>query len=209
MPMRRWPKRTTTSGLALFDAGQIAEAIKELEQVVRSGAGRPEAYLALGTAYIEAARLDEADRRCHAGHETRSGARRPADSARARIPVEGTARQGRDRKSIEHGRSPIPPLPAPLPSTSSSSSTCIRTGPDQDEARPVAAAAEAFKKVLAMDPNHGPTNNHLAEAYLQQGLFKLASEHAARAAKAGSPLPETERQLIGAGLAGKKPGARE
>lgn len=70
------------------------------------------------------------------------------------------------------------------------------------------AATEAFKKVLAMDPDHGPTNNRIAEAYLQQGLFKLASEHAARAAKAGFPLPESEQQLIRAGLAGKKPGAR-
>src|SRR5439155_920424 len=49
------------------------------------------------------------------------------------------------------------------------------------------AAADAFKKVLAMDPNHGPTNNYIAEVYLQQGLFKLASEHAARAANDGFP----------------------
>jgi len=68
------------------------------------------------------------------------------------------------------------------------------------------AAADAFKKVLAMDPNHGPTNNYIAEVYLQQGLFKLASEHAARAAKAGFPLTESERKLIEAGLAPKKPG---
>ena len=72
-----------------------------------------------------------------------------------------------------------------------------------------AAAAEVFKKLLAMDPNHGPTNNRLAEAYLQQGLFKLASEHAARASKAGYPLPESEQQLIRAGLSGKKPGVPE
>jgi hypothetical protein len=60
-----------------------------------------------------------------------------------------------------------------------------------------------------MDPSHGPSNRYLAEVYLQQGQFKLASEHAARAAKAGSPLPDGEQKQIQAGLAPKKPGVRE
>ena len=47
-------------GLALLDAGQRDEAIKELEQVVRAGAPVADAYLSLGSAYNDAGRTAEA-----------------------------------------------------------------------------------------------------------------------------------------------------
>jgi len=195
-------------GLALFDAGQITEAVKELEQVVKSGAGRPEAYLALGTAYIEATRLDEAVAALTQGTKL--------DPARADLRIQ-LARAYRlkgqlDKAEIEINRA------RPKPNTALAASLTEHQQLEFDlyseqgmikmKRGQYVAATEAFKKVLAMDPNHGPTNNHVAEAYLQQGLFKLASEHAGRAAKAGFPLPDSEQQLIRAGLAGKKPGAR-
>ena len=52
------------------------------------------------------------------------------------------------------------------------------------------AAAVALRKALEMDPNHGPVNRALAEVYLRQGQYARAAEHAARAEKAGTPLPE-------------------
>ena len=73
----------------------------------------------------------------------------------------------------------------------------------------LAAAADALKKALAADPAHGLANNAIAQIYLRQGQFKLASEHAARAAKAGAPLSETDRKSIDAGLAAKKSGVQE
>jgi tetratricopeptide (TPR) repeat protein len=193
-------------GLALFDAGQATEAVKELEQVVQSGASRPEAYLALGTAYIEAGRLDDAVAALTQGTKL--------DPARANLRIQ-LARAYRlkgqlDKAEVEIARA------RPKPNATLTGSYTEHQQLEFDlyseqglikaKRGQYAAAAEALKKVLAMDPNHGPTNGRLAEVYLQQGLFKLASEHAARAAKAGYPLPESEQQLIRAGLAGKKPG---
>src|SRR6266571_1526809 len=46
--------------LALLDLGQRDEAIKELEQVVRSGPPAIDPYLALGNAYVEGGRATDA-----------------------------------------------------------------------------------------------------------------------------------------------------
>ena len=194
-------------GLALFDAGQTTEAVKELEQVVQAGAGRPEAYLALGTAYIEATRLDDAVAALTQGTKL--------DPARADLRIQ-LARAYRLKGQLDKAEVDIARArPKPNATLAGSYTEHQRLefdlyseqGMIKAKRGQYVAAAEAFKKVLAMDPNHGPTNNRLAEVYLQQGLFKLASEYAARAAKAGSPLTETEQQLIRAGLAGKTPGA--
>ncbi len=196
-------------GLALFDAGQTPESIKELELVAQSGAARPEAYLALGTAYIEAARLDDA-----VAALTRGTKVEPAGAA-LRIQLARAYRlKGQlDKAELELTRA------RPKPNSTLAGSYTEHQQLEFDlyteqglikmKRGQYVAATDAFKKVLAMDPNHGPTNNRLAEAYLQQGLFKLASEHAARASKAGFPLPESEQELIRAGLTGKKPGVRE
>ena len=45
-------------GLALYDLGQRDEAINELERVVQSGPKVVDAYLSLGTVYLEAGRFD-------------------------------------------------------------------------------------------------------------------------------------------------------
>ena len=58
------------------------------------------------------------------------------------------------------------------------------------------AAAAALRKALEMDPNHGPVNRALAEVYLRQGQYARAAEHAARAEKAGTPLPEDRRRRL-------------
>lgn len=195
-------------GLALFDAGQTTEAVKELEQVVKSGAGRPEAYLALGTAYIEAARVDEAISTLLQG--TKLDPVRPG--LRIQLARAYRLKGQLDKAELEITRARPKPNAALAGSLTEHQQLEFDLYSEQGMIKmkrgQYVAATEAFKKVLAMDPNHGPTNNRIAEAYLQQGFFKLASEHAARAAKVGYPLPESEQQLIRAGLAGKKPGAR-
>lgn len=196
-------------GLALSDAGQASDAINELEQVVKSGAGRPEPYVALGTAYIEAKRLDEALTVLTQGTKI--------DPSRADLHIQ-LARAYRLKGQIDKAEMEVNRArPGPNATFGASYNEHLQLESDLYTEQGVikmkrgqyAAAAEAFKKVLAIDPDDGPANNRLAEAYLQQGLFKLASEHAARAAKAGYPLPESEQQSIRAGLAGKKPGVRE
>jgi tetratricopeptide (TPR) repeat protein len=73
----------------------------------------------------------------------------------------------------------------------------------------LATAVGAFKKVLEMDPNHGPANRYLAEVYLLRGLYAQSLEHAVRAEKLGFPLPEDKRKLLQEGLRRKKTGGRE
>ena len=196
-------------GLALFNAGELPDAVKELEQVVQSGTGRPEAFLALGMVYTESTRLDDAVMALTQGTKL--------DPARADLRIQ-LARAYRlkgqlDKAELElnRARPKSNSLLAPSYTEHEQLEFDLYTelGLVKMKRGQYGAAAEAFKKVLAMDPDHGPTNNRLAEVYLQQGLFKLASEHAARASKAGYPLPESEQQLIRAGLAGKKPGVRE
>jgi len=65
-------------------------------------------------------------------------------------------------------------------------------------------AADAFKKVLDRDPDHGPANRFIAEVYLLQGLYTLSFAHATRAEKLGFPLPEDKRKLLQEKLHGKE-----
>lgn len=196
-------------GLALFDLGQTADAIKELEQVVRSNPGRPEATLALGTAYNQADRFDDAIKVLTEGTRT--------DPSRADLRIQ-LARAYRSKGLLDKAEAELNRA-QPTPHAALAGSYVehqqleldlyVERGLVKMKRGQLAAAADAFKKVLGMDPTHGPTNRYLAEVYLQQGQFKLASDSAARAAKAGSPLPESEQKEIQAGLATKKPGVRE
>jgi len=197
-------------GLALFDLGQSGDAIKELEQVISANAGRPEAYLALGTVYNQAERFDDAIKVLSQGTKL--------DPSRADLRIQ-LARAYRSKGLLDRAEAELTRA-QPKPNTTLAASYVEHQQIEFDlsleqglvkmkRGQPVAAAA-AFKKALAMDPNHGPTNNYLAQIYLHQGQFKLAAEHAGRAAKAGSPLSEADRKLIDAGLAApKKPGVRE
>jgi len=193
-------------GLALFDLGQTTDAIKELEQVIRSDPGRPEAYLALGTLYNQANRFDDAVTVLSQGTRL--------DPSRADLRIQ-LARAYRSKGLLDKAEAELNRAQPKQNGTLAASyvehqqlelDLYVEQGLIKMKRGQLAAAADAFKKVLAMEPNHGPTNNYIAEVYLQQGLFKLASEHAARAAKAGFPLTESERKLIEAGLAPKKPG---
>ncbi|MFL5467503.1 MAG: tetratricopeptide repeat protein [Gemmatimonadaceae bacterium] len=196
-------------GLALVDLGQTSDAIKELEQVVNANAGRPEAFLALGTVYNQAGRFDAAIQVLSQGTKL--------DPSRADLRIQ-LARAYRSKGLLDRAEAELIRA-QPKANTQLAASYVehqqlefdlhVEVGLVKMKRGQLAAAADAFKKALAMEPGHGLTNNYIAQVYLRQRQFTLASEHAARAAKAGAPLSETDRKQIDAGLAAKKPGVRE
>ena len=196
-------------GLALFDLGQTTDAMKELEQVVNANAGKPEAYLALGTVYNQAGRFDDAMKVLSQGTKL--------DPSRADLRIQ-LARAYRSKGLLERAEAELIRA-QPKPNASLAASYVehqqlefdlyLELGLVKMKRGQLAAAADALRKALAADPAHGLANNAIAQVYLRQGQFKLASEHAARAAKGGAPLSESDRKLIDAGLAAKKPGVRE
>ncbi|MPY89119.1 MAG: tetratricopeptide repeat protein [Luteitalea sp.] len=194
-------------GLALLDLRQRDEAIQELERVVQSGSNVAEVYLALGTAYLEA------------GHPAkaldvlRHGARLDPSRPDMRIQL---ARAYRSTGSLDEAEEQLKlALPEGTPMLASSyyqeveSDLYLEQGLITLQQRRLEVATEAFKKALDIAPHHGPAHRHLAEAYMLQGLYALASEHAAQAEKFGSPLPEDKRRSLRKRLDGKETGRRE
>jgi tetratricopeptide (TPR) repeat protein len=193
-------------GLAMYDLGRRDEAVQEFERVVRSGVQRPEVLLSLGTAYVQAGRLDaaietlttatslapsRADIRIELAHAYRS--KRQLDKADEQL------------KLAEPGAAPALASPA---DQQIESDFYLEQGLVRLQAHQLAAARKSLLKVLDIDPNHGPANRALAEVYLAQGLYTRAREHAARAEKAGFPLPDEKRKLL-AERAGAKSKGRQ
>jgi tetratricopeptide (TPR) repeat protein len=196
-------------GLALLDLGRTADATKELEQVVSANAGRPEAFLALGTVYTRSERFDDAIRVLLEGTRL--------DPSRADLHIQ-LARAYRSKGLLDRAEAELARA-QPKPDAALATSYVeherlefdlyVEQGLVKLKRGQLVAAADALKKALAMEPNDGLANNSIAQVYLRQGQFKLASQHADRAAKAGAPLSESDRKLIQSGLAAKKPGVRE
>ena len=197
-------------GLALHDLGQRDEAINELERVVQSGPKVVDAYLSLGTVYLEAGRFDKALEVLLQGTKI--------DPARSDIRIQ-MARAYRSKgllaKAEEQLTLATPKGASGLPSSFSQQHQQVEfdfyleQGLVKLQRRQLEAAAAAFRKVLDMDPDHGPANRHLAEVYLLQGLYARASEHAARAERLGFPLPEDKRKLLQQRLTKKETGGGE
>ena len=193
-------------GLAMYDLGRRDEAIQEFERVVRSGVQKPEVLLSLGAAYVQAGRLE-------AAIETLDTATTLAPS-RADIRIE-LARAYRSKRLLAKAEEQLTLAePNAAPALASTADQQIESDFYQElglvklQAHQLAAAAKAFRKVLDIDPNHGPANRALAEVYLLQGLYARALECAIRAEKAGFPLPDEKRKLI-AERAGAKGKGRE
>jgi tetratricopeptide (TPR) repeat protein len=148
-------------GLALLDLGQRDEAIRELERVVRSDPKRAEVHLSLGAAYLDAGRLDEALKALRQGTQIAP--------ARADIRVQ-LARAYRSKglltKAEEQLKLAVPEkaatLGAPL-DQHLESDLYLERGLLRLQQGRLEAAAEAFRKVLEMDPNNGAANRGLAE----------------------------------------------
>ncbi len=150
-------------GLALFDLGQRDEAITELERVVRSGPKVVDAYLSLGTAYLEVRRLDEA-----------SEVLRQAiaiDASRPDIRIQ-MARAYRSKGLLDQAEEQLkladPQGTAALASSlyqhqQVESDLFLERGLVRWKQGQLEAAADAFRKVLDRDPDHGPAKRHLAD----------------------------------------------
>lgn len=151
-------------GLALLDAGQRDDGIKELEQIVRAGAPIADAYVALGGAYIDAGRGPEAVDTLSRGVRV--------DPARPELHI-ALARAYRSMGQLEKADAELT-LGRPKRAATAESSDypyqqveldfhlergLVKLGRGQ-----LAAAAEAFKKVLALEPAHEAATRGLAEA---------------------------------------------
>jgi tetratricopeptide (TPR) repeat protein len=192
--------------LALFDSGKRDEAIKELETVVRDGPKVVEPYLALGTAYLEANRIDDAveifsqgthidparpDLRIQLARALRTKGQ--LDKAEAQLAIAKPAAGNQnspfaDQQQIEFDYS-------------------LELGIIRAIQGRLQAATESFQRALAVDPQHGPANRYLAEVYLRRGLYTRAQEYSEKAEKLGSPLGDDERKLLQEKLRAKKGGA--
>lgn len=155
-------------GLALYDLGRRDEAITELERVVASGPAAADPYLALGTAYLEAKRVAEAQQTLMKG--VRIDAKRPElhiQLARA-YRLDGML----DKAAAELA------LAAPAAAAASDQAPGMtayqRQQVDLDfylergrvrlQRGQLTAAAADFKKVLEMDANQDEAKRGLAEA---------------------------------------------
>jgi tetratricopeptide (TPR) repeat protein len=192
--------------LALFDLGQREDAVRELERVVRSGPKVVDPYLSLGEAHLEAGRVDEALASLEQGSRI--------DPSRPEVRVQ-LARAYRLKGMLVRAEQQLK-LARPASGATMGASLFqhqrvefdfyVEQGLLRLQQKQFQAAADAFRKVLDMDPNHGPTHRHLAEVYLSQGSYKRAAEHAARAATLGAPLPEATERLLQQKLRGQDAG---
>ena len=150
-------------GLALLDAGERDEAIKELEHVERARAAGADAHLALGSAYVGAGRAAEAIETLTQGLRI--------DSARSELHI-ALARAYRSKGLLEKADAQLL-LGRPKRASLSDSSDYpyqqveldyhLERGMVKAQRGQLAAAAEAFKKVLEMEPRHEAATRELAD----------------------------------------------
>jgi tetratricopeptide (TPR) repeat protein len=149
--------------LALYDLGQRDDAIKELESLVRSGPPVADPYLALGTAYLDAGRFPDALRTLGEGIRF--------DPKRLELHIQ-MARAYRSSGSLEKAEAQLR-LGDPKHTGAPPMSDYQRQQIDLDfylerglldlKRRRLTTASDAFKKVLAMDPNNDQAARGLAE----------------------------------------------
>jgi tetratricopeptide (TPR) repeat protein len=196
-------------GLALLDLEQPARAIKELEQVVQSGEKRADVYLSLGAAYLDSTRLDE-------GLEILSQATH-LDAARPDIRIQlarayrlkGMLDKAEAQLTVALPRGPASVASPFLQERQAEYNLYLELGLLKLEQGQLEPAANAFMKVIEMDPDHGPTNRHLADVYLRQGQYARALEYATRAETLGFPLAADKRKRLHDQLQKQKKAAGE
>lgn len=156
-------------GLALSDLGRRDEAIAELERVVRSRPSAADPYLALGTAYLDASRVADA-------LKTLADAAR-IDPARPEPHIQ-LARAYRVKGLLDKADAQ---LALAAPKNHAGSAAAYEYGGQQValefqlergliklQRGQLAAAADAFRKVLEMDPANEPAQRGLAEVRRRQ-----------------------------------------
>jgi tetratricopeptide (TPR) repeat protein len=179
-------------GLALRDLGRRDEAIRELDEVVRAGVTEPDAYLALGATYLDAGRAPEAIDVLARGAQldpTRPDIR--VQLARA-LRMSGSLPEA----GVQLQRAAAGRVGLRLDQQQVDLDLAIERGLLRLAEGQIDSAIGTLKTALGMEPDNGPANRGLAQAYLRQGSYALAATHAARAEKAGSPLSDAERALL-------------
>lgn len=193
--------------LALSDLGERGEAIREMERVVQSGPPVVDPYLSLGIAYLEASRYDDALKALSQALQI--------NPTRPELRIQ-RARAYRSKGLLDKAEEELKlatstgaaTLSAPF-SEEMQFNFNLEQGLLKSQRGELDAAAGIFRKLLEIDPNHGPTNRHLAEVYLRQGDYQRSSESAARAEKLGFPLSEDQRKLLDEGLRRKQSDKRQ
>lgn len=156
-------------GLALFDLGQRDEAITELQRVVQSGPGAVEPYLALGTALLDAgratdalkpladaARIDPARPEPHIQLARAYRTKGLLDKAEAQLALAAPKNRAGTAAAYDYGSQQVA-----LDFQLERGLLKLRRGQ-------LTAAADAFRKVLEMDPANEPAQRGLAEVRRRQ-----------------------------------------
>ena len=164
-------------GLALLDAGQRDEGIKELEQVVGAGAPVVDAYVALGSAYVEAGRAADAIETLTRGLRVDAGnsalhiaLARAYRSTGLLEKADAQLTLGRPKRTALSDSSDYPYQQVELDFQLERGLVKLQRGQ-------LAAAAEAFKKVLEMEPNHEAATRGLAEVNRRLAAKKPGGGH--------------------------------
>jgi tetratricopeptide (TPR) repeat protein len=148
--------------LALLDLGEREAGIKELQHVVGSGPKVGDAYLALGSAYIEAGRFADAVETLLQGAGV--------DPSRAEIRI-ALARAYRSRRLLTKADEQLTLARPAVTAAEASQYTHHRIEPDfylelglvrMQQGR-LRLAADAFQKVLDVDSSNEPAKRRLAE----------------------------------------------
>jgi tetratricopeptide (TPR) repeat protein len=150
-------------GLALFDLGQRDDAIKELERVVQSSPRVSDPYLALGTLYLDTGHVADAIRTLDQGVHI--------DPGRPELHIQ-LSRGYRTKGLLDKAEAQLT-LAAPKGGAAPGMSAYqyqqveldlnLERGLVKLRRGQLVAAADAFKKVLAMDPNNEQATRGLAE----------------------------------------------
>jgi tetratricopeptide (TPR) repeat protein len=156
-------------GLALLSLGRRDEAIAELERVVQSGPNQVDPYVTLGAAYLEAARLEPA--LAVLGRGAAIDANRPdlcVQLARA-YRLKGMLAEA-DAQLTRAAARTLDSIASPFAQSQEiEQELYLEQGLLRLQQGRLAPAAEAFEKVLQMDPTHALAIKSLADVRRRQG----------------------------------------
>jgi tetratricopeptide (TPR) repeat protein len=157
--------------LALLDLQEHAEAIREMELVVKSGANPPEAYLGLGTAYLGAGRVDAA--LAALNEAARLDPARPETHIKLSRAYRAKGLLSRAVAELQLAK---PAGPAGLTALyqNSEADLYMEEGLVRIQQGRLEAAAESFRRVLDSDSTHEQAKQQLAD--IQKRLQERARQ---------------------------------
>jgi Tfp pilus assembly protein PilF len=155
-------------GLALYDLGQRDDAIKELEGVVQSAPGVADPYLALGTMYLEAGRVPDARQTFERGVRVDPSVPELHIQLARAYRLSGSLQKADTQLALATSRAEAAPAASDYQRRRIEFDLYLERGLLKLKQGQLGAAAEAFKKVLEIDPNNEPATRALAEIRRRQ-----------------------------------------